>query len=188
MSQAASIPYISPEDYLSAELRTDEKWEYRDGEVWCMGGASAEHVDINMNLIALLHAHLKGGPCKVRANDTRIKIETAHHLSYFYPDLIVTCAPQERGSAYTRSPRVIVEILSPSTEARDRSFKFSDYTSLESLQEYVLVDSRRRAAWVHRRGEGWKAHEVPAEGQLSLTSIDFACPLPLLYEDVELPA
>lgn len=184
MSLLAQIPYISPEDYLEGEAQSDIKHEYRFGQIWAMGGASANHSAISINLIAALKSHLRGKGCRVMGSDTRV--EAQDHSIYYYPDLVITCVPQPPMSLYAKDPKIVVEILSRSTESRDRTTKFADYAAIPSLEEYVLVDSRTRAAWVHRKAQGWEAEVIPTEGNLSLQSIDFECSMDEIYEDVDL--
>ena len=106
--------------------------------------------------------------------------------AFFYPDVFVTCDARDAAEPlFKRHARVIIEVLSESTEGYDRGTKFGDYRRLDSLDEYVLIDSRSRACEIfRRRPEGWLLDPVPEDGRLALHSIGFECPLDALYEDV----
>ncbi|MEM9510531.1 MAG: Uma2 family endonuclease, partial [Cyanobacteria bacterium P01_E01_bin.35] len=128
---------LTPEAYLQLEVDSDIKHEYIDGEIYAMGGATDTHVTIALNLAVLLRNHLRNSDCRVYISDMKVKIETKNR--FFYPDVMVTCEPQDReNTTYKQFPRLIIEVLSDSTEAFDRGDKFADYQSLSSLQEYVL--------------------------------------------------
>ncbi len=107
---------------------------------------------------------------------------------FYYPDVMVTCAQQDQETpAYKKFPCLIVEVLSDSTEAFDRGDKFADYQQLESLQEYVLVNTKRQRVECFRRdGEGlWMLQSYSSEQQsCQLKSVDFEVAMEALYEDV----
>ena len=184
MSNLAESLGVSLEDYLAGEEHSDIKHEYVAGEVFAMAGASEEHVTIALNLAALLRAHVRGGPCRVYIADMKLRVETAD--SVFYPDIFVTCAAADSTERLLkREPTLIVEVLSESTEAYDRGAKFAHYRGLESLREYVLIDSRRRAIEVFRRQDsGWLLCPLAPDEPLVLESLDFTCGQDAVYEDV----
>jgi Uma2 family endonuclease len=152
-----------------------------------MAGASEEHATITLNVAALLRAHVRGSPCRVYASDMKLRV--AVRESYLYPDVFVTCHPADPAEPVAkRHARVIIEVLSESTEAYDRGGTFAAYRDLDTLEEYVLIDSRQRACEVfRRRPEGWLLDPLPADGRLALTSIGFECSLDEVYEDVRFP-
>ena len=137
--------YLTPEEYLVLERKAipdaeTVRSEYLDGEIIAMFGASFTHNLITGNIFAELHTCLRGSGCVVFANEMRVSIPTAE--SYFYPDVGVVCEePRFEDDVFDTllNPIVIVEVLSPSTEAYDRGDKFAHYRQLQSLQEYVLV-------------------------------------------------
>ena len=181
------IPF-SPEDYLAWEHEQPFRNEYVDGEVFAMSGASDAHGTAAGNLFAGLHAHLRGSPCKTFIADMKVHVEAAN--SFFYPDILVTCDPRDRApeaSHVKRHPLLIVEVLSPSTEAYDRGNKFAAYRRLESLQEYVLVSIDERRIEVFRRdGTGhWVLYPFALDEDLALASIDFRCPAAEVFEGIE---
>lgn len=177
---------VSPEDYLEAERSNPIKHEYRNGQVYAMAGGSDAHVRISINLVSALNAHLRGSGCLVYSSDMKVQIEGLN--LYYYPDALVTCDPRDRTSRYfKRHPKLIVEVLSPTTEAFDRGDKFDDYQSLESLEEYVLISqSRMRVECFRRNAEGLWVRYVYREGQnIDLASLDFQCEIADLYENVD---
>jgi Uma2 family endonuclease len=186
MSNLALPSFITVDDYLAGEAESPIKHEYIDGEVFAMGGASDAHVTIAGNVFSLLRAHLRGGPCRVYITDMKLRVERAN--AFFYPDVLVTCAAADAAEPdFKRAPTVIIEVLSKSTEGYDRGDKFARYRLLDSLQEYVLIDSRRRAIEVFsRHADGWLLQPVTEAGPLKLQTVDFACTMDEVYEDVTL--
>ncbi len=187
MSTPALVRPVAIEDYLAGEAVSPIRHEYVAGEVFAMAGATEEHATIAGNLFALLRAHVRGGPCRVYIADMKLRLETAN--AFYYPDVFVTCDPADAAEPLAKHrPRVICEVLSESSEAYDRGGKFAAYRMIESLSEYLLIDSRRRAVEVFRRQpDGWLLAPVPPDGRLELASIAFDCAVDALYEDVEFP-
>lgn len=184
MSTPAREMRITPEDYLAGEAVSAVKQEYVAGEVFAMAGASEAHVTIAGNVFAMLRAHVRGSPCRVYIADMKLRVEQAD--CYFYPDVFVTCDPADSAEriAKTRA-RVVVEVLSESTEGYDRGVKFAAYRTLDSLDELVLIDPRSRSVEVYRRcPEGWLLHPLVDDDALALESIGFDCTLDDIYEDV----
>ena len=190
MSNLAEVPFITVDDYLAGEAVSPFKHEYVDGEVFAMAGASEEHVTIAGNIFAMLRAHVRGSPCRVYMADMKLRVEWAS--AFFYPDCFVTCDSGDASEQYAkRHARVVIEVLSESTEAYDRGAKFGSYRQLPSLEEYVLIDSRSRTVEVFRRHpEGWILQPVPDDGRLTLATLGFECTVDAIYEDVHftLPA
>jgi Uma2 family endonuclease len=140
-------PYYTVEEYLEMDRNSDEKLEYVDGEIVAMTGASDAHAIITMNIGRVLGNQLLETNCIVRSSDMRIHIPTQN--KYRYPDLTVTCDEAEFVDTKPESllnPTVIVEVLSPSTQATDRGPKVDEYQNVPSLQAYVLVAQDR--PWV----------------------------------------
>ena len=178
--------YISPEDYLAGERVSPIKHEYRDGEVYAMVGAKNPHVIIAINLATLLRSHLRGTGCFPFVSDTKVRIETTN--SYYYPDIAVSCDERDTRSLEDciRFPVLIIEILSPSTEAFDRGEKFADYRTLESLQEYVLIRQDRISVECYRRNSQgrWELYSYTEGQDIELASVNFNGAIAALYEDV----
>jgi Uma2 family endonuclease len=176
---------ISPEDYLAEEELSQIKHEYTDGQVYAMAGASDAHVTIAGNLFALLRNHLRGTGCRVYMADMKAQIDTAN--VFYYPDIMVTCDVRDKTlQNYKKYPCLIVEVLSPSTEALDRGDKFADYQKLATLQEYVLISQKRqRLECFRRNAEGfWLLQFYFPGSAIHLSSIDFRISMDALYEDV----
>lgn len=177
--------YISPEDYLAGEETSPIKHEYIDGQVYAMAGASDAHVTIAGNLFTLLRNHVRGRGCRVYMSDMKAQIDTAN--IYYYPDVMVTCDPMDKKfTNHKKYPCLIVEVLSPKTEAFDRGDKFADYQQLETLQEYILINQKRqRIDCFRRNNEGlWVLQFYHSGSEIHLTSIDFRTHIEALYEDV----
>ena len=178
--------YLTPEEYLQLEDASNIKHEYIDGQVFAMAGASDPHVTIALNIATLLRSHVRGSGCRVYIADMKARIESLNR--FYYPDVMVTCDPRDREtSTYKCFPSLIVEVLSDSTEAFDRGDKFVDYQELESLREYVLINTKRQRVECFRRNEQglWVLQSyTPQQTTFRLDSIDFESTLEALYEDV----
>ena len=180
---------LSVADYLQFEAESTVKHEYRAGDVYAMAGATDAHNTIALNLAVMLRNHVRGNGCRVYMSDMKARIERSN--CFYYPDLLVTCDPRDQETAtYKHFPKLIVEVLSPSTEAFDRGDKFADYQTLESLEEYVLIStSRQRVDCFRRSPEGvWTLQfYLPSAAVLPLRSVGLEVQLSDLYEDVMLP-
>jgi Uma2 family endonuclease len=140
----ASQRLLSPQEYLARERSAEVRSEYFRGEMFAMAGASWEHTLIKDNLARLTGNQLDGGPCRVLTSDLRVKVSATG--LYTYPDMVVVCdAPQFEDDVLDTllNPRIIVEVLSDSTERYDRGAKFAQYRQLPSVEEYVLVAQDR---------------------------------------------
>jgi Uma2 family endonuclease len=179
---------FGPDDYLAWEQEQPFRNEYVDGEVFAMSGASDAHATVALNIAASLRSELRGTPCKPFMADMKVQVEAAN--CFFYPDILVTCDPRDRGpeaSHVKQHPVLVIEVLSPSTEAYDRGNKFAAYRLLPSLKEYVLVSIEVRRIEVFRRDDTghWVLYPFAADETLALASVDFRCPLAELFEGVE---
>ena len=186
---------LTPEEYLVLERKAipdaeTVRSEYLDGEFIAMSGASFTHNLITGNIFAELHTRLKGSGCVVFANEMRVSIPSVK--SYFYPDVGVVCEePRFEDDVFDTllNPIVIVEVLSPSTEAYDRGDKFAHYRQLQSLQEYILVSQDKvRVEHYVRHATQWILTDFQElEQQLPLTSIQCEPRLQEIYERVPFP-
>ena len=179
---------LSVAEYLQMERISLVKHEYINGAVYAMAGANDAHVTIALNMAALLRNHIRGSGCRVYITDMKVRLETPN--CFYYPDIMVTCNSHDReNSTYKCFPKLIVEVLSASTEAFDRGDKFADYQTLTSLEEYVLVNTRHQRVECFRRyGDGmWILQSYTPESKyFTLQSVEFTATLAELYEDVEL--
>ncbi len=183
---ASPQPYLTPEAYLQAETHSPTKHEYIDGDIYAMAGANEADVTIALNLASLLRSHVRGSDCRVYIADMKAYLEQANR--FYYPDILVTCDPRDQNtSTYKRFPKLIVEVLSDSTEAFDRGDKFADYQTLDSLQEYVLINTKRPRIECFRRDSAglWVLQSyTDQQTNFRLASIDFEGTIATLYEDV----
>ena len=187
MTFSQPYPYLSPEEYLETEKSSLIKHEYIQGQIYAMAGASDAHVTITANLVALLRNHIRGSGCRIYVADMKVRIESLD--VFYYPDIMVTCDERDTNFEYFKGyPSLIIEVLSPSTEALDRGDKFSDYQELETLQEYVLISqNRQRVDCFRRNSEGrWELYSYRVNQELQFTSVSFCCSLNDVYEDVSL--
>ena len=188
-SVAATDTYIIPETYIALERKAKVKSEYIHGEILAMSGASLAHTLITLDIATELNIQLRGSPCKVITNDMRVR--TGPKGPYFYPDVVVFCGtPQFEDNVFDTllNPVLIVEVLSPSTEAYDRGEKFAHYQELTSLREYILVSQDRIHVEHYRLMETqWvqKAFHAP-EDVLTLDAIECKLPLRDIYARVTL--
>jgi Uma2 family endonuclease len=180
---------LSPQEYLILEEKSDIKHEYRRGQAYAMAGTTDRHNVILGNVFVLLRTHLRGSGCQTYFTD--IKAEIPQDSDYYYPDLMVTCNPQDSETAtYKRFPKLIIEILSASTEAFDRGDKFSDYQTIMSLEEYVLINTKHQRVEVFRRAAGglWILQtyrlDDSGDGSFEFKSIGFTGAIADLYDDI----
>jgi Uma2 family endonuclease len=184
-------PYLSPEDYLALERSAEFKSEYFDGEIFAMTGASESHNLIVINTIRELSIQLKKRPCKVYANDMRVRVSPTGLITY--PDVMVVCGQAQFDDSHLDTllnPTLIVEVLSDSTEAYDRGRKFEHYRKLESLTEYVLITQHRPHVESYRRqpDQRWVLAESDGlDSSLPLDAIDCELVLAEIYDKVEFP-
>jgi Uma2 family endonuclease len=180
-------PYLTPEDYLNQEEKSLIKHEYINGEAYGMAGTTDNHNIIAGNLYTLIRNHLRGTDCRVFFADIKARLEKRN--CFYYPDVLVTCDPQDRETpTYKRFPQLIIEVLSESTESFDRGDKFNDYQTLDSLQEYVLVNSQHQRIEIFRRYEPKRWFYVSHnEGTVCLESLSLTINISAIYEDVDLP-
>jgi Uma2 family endonuclease len=151
--------YLTAEEYLALERAARDKSEYLDGQMVAMPGASYAHNLITANFIYAIRTQLRGSPCKVLGGDMRILAPVTG--LYTYPDVIVLRGEPDLTDKYfdtLTNPTVIIEVLSPSTEAYDRGKKFQQYRTVDSLREYLLVSQDRPSVEQFIRqdnGEQW---------------------------------
>lgn len=191
MSAVLTKTHCSAEDYLKQERSSSYKSEFVDGEVYAMTGASRKHNLIAVNIAGELRNQLKNRPCEAYVNDMRVKAAEAR--SYHYPDIVVVCGvPQFEDEQVDTllNPTLLIEVLSPSTEAYDRGSKFAHYRKIASLREYLLVaqDQPNIERYVRQGEAAWVLTEAEGlEASMSLESVDCTLSLREVYDKV-LPA
>ncbi len=177
--------YMTPEEYLEWEEKQPLKYEYMDGEVYAMTGGTIPHNTIALNLACMLKKNLKTKGGKVLIAGA--KVQLSEQGPYHYPDVVVSCDERDKKAfKFLQYPCLIIEVLSPSTEAFDRGKKFRNYRQLETLKEYVLVSADQQLIECFRINDKgvWELYSFSENEELRLESIDFNCPVELIYEDV----
>ena len=186
MIALANFQFLTPEEYLELETQSSIKHEYIDGEVCAMAGTTDAHNTIALNLAFLIRNHIRGTGCSIYFADLKVRLEKRN--CFYYPDLLVTCNPQDQETpTHKRFPKLIVEVLSDSTEAFDRGDKFNDYQTLESLEEYILVNTKYQRVEIFRRSPqtGWLFQTyTPTNTTFFLHTLDLAISFTDLYEDI----
>lgn len=187
MSTVLKKTHYTTEDYLSLERNAPYKSECHDGEIYAMTGASRQHNLIVFNIARELGLQLKNRPCEAYVNDMRVKAVTAR--SYHYPDITVVCGTPQFEDAHVDTllnPTVLIEVLSPSTEAYDRGGKFAHYRKIASLCEYLLVTQDQPSIERYlRQGDIWMLSEtIELDATVSLESIGCTLSLREVYDKV----
>ncbi len=185
MTAALRPRYLFSEYLEIEEMSRDVRHEYVAGEIYAMAGGTVEHAGLASAFTAVLFDHLRGGPCRPYGADLRLRIRAVDVATY--ADVVVLCEPIERdpdSPTHVTNPRVVVEVLSPTTERYDREQKRLYYQQMPSLSEYVLVAQDRRRVEVWRReGDGWR-HSAHGHGErIPLPSIQLDVDVDALYAD-----
>ncbi len=195
-SQANDGLYMTVEQYLALDESSDAKYEFLDGYVFMlrppssdyddqavnMAGGSIAHAAICARMALVLGNALANSPYIVYTSDARMQLA---ERQYLYPDLVVACG--EQSGTMLVNPSVIIEVLSPTTEKRDRGAKFKTYKTLPSVQEYMLIGSEDRAIEVHRReGHFWKEQHYYEGDLIELKSLGISFPFDEVYRRIRL--
>ena len=189
MGNAAIRPAMSAQDFLNWDETQTIRHEFVDGEVFAMAGAEDWHLTVTLNIAMALRQHLAGTSCRTLMLDTKLQVARAN--SYFYPDVLVTCDAADHASRLIKSnPKLVVEVLSPSTAAYDRGDKFAHYRLIDALQEYVVVDIDSRRTDIHRKGADglWVLHPFEAGQAVHLSSVALDISAEQLFAEVDPPA
>jgi Uma2 family endonuclease len=185
---AHAQPFMTVDEYMKFEEQSSFRHEYVNGVVHAMSGPSLAHVRITGKLFVALETHLRGSPCEPFATDAKLRIRSEADEIIYYPDVVVACNRDEWGTNYVCNPKLVVEILSPSTEHIDRREKAMTYRRVVSIEEYVLLEQDEHKVIVHRRAENWKPHMYTGpQAVAEFRSIGISVPLAQIYE-VTLPA
>jgi Uma2 family endonuclease len=185
--EAARVLPLSVADYLAFEETSDVRHEYIGGAIHSMSGGSERHSTIAGNIFANLRTNLRGGPCRVYAENFKVRLEAGREDIFYYPDVVVSCHKADIEKYFLRLPTLIVEVLSPSTETTDRREKKLNYLQVPTLHEYVLVAQDRREVTIFRRATGWVGEIFTAsESLVEFRSIQQGVTLAEIYEDVAL--
>ncbi|HEY9751551.1 MAG TPA: Uma2 family endonuclease [Coleofasciculaceae cyanobacterium] len=187
MTVSKSHAYFTPEEYLEIERISPIKHEYLQGQLVAMAGASKAHVIITGNLSALLVNYLRETGCIAYA--TGMKVRLPDLKTFYYADLAVTCDDRDRDSTedFILHPKLIVEVLSDSTEAFDRGDKFNDYKAISELEEYVLIHQNQVLVERFQRKSDklWLPQIYKAGDTIEFASIGLTCAIEDLYENIK---
>lgn len=184
--QHATVAWYAETDYLVNEATASDKHEYVAGEVFAMAGASKRHGTLAGNAFIALRLALRGRPCAVFMADMKVRVHA--DSAYYYPDVVATCDPSDLSpdapKDFLQAPKLVIEVLSDSTEPVDRREKLLSYRRLPSLIEYVLIDQNK--AWVEvfrRTPAGWTQDIYEAGETVQLASVGVDMPMADLYAD-----
>jgi Uma2 family endonuclease len=186
-------PQFTPAEYLEWEEQQEFRHEYVDGEVCAMTGGTLNHSEIAENFTSILKNHLQGSGFRVLNSDAKVQILESN--SYLYPDLSVTCDDLDRrATKFISYPCLIVEVLSPTTEAYDRGDKFALYRRSTTLQDYVLVSTNAMRVDLYQRNDSlsetrsergrWEILSYDAGDSIELPSVNLSVPVEQVYEDI----
>ena len=192
MGLPAQETYMTVEEYLAFEQQSPTRYEYVDGSIYAMTGASKNHARLSGNIASRLHAFLEGKSCESYQTEVKVK---ASATRYYYPDVAVTCeaAAEDPEDPYLIvQPILLVEVLSPSTQRTDKVEKFNTYLQIPGLLEYVIVAQEEMKVEIYRHrkaGDPWQG-EVFTEltEQITFESIGLSLTLADIYRRVTFPA
>lgn len=185
-----SVTKLTEEQYLAMERAAEFKSEYFDGEMFAMSGASMQHGRLQRNLIVEITNALRGKQCEVFGSDLRVRVSGK---MYTYPDLIVVCGKPilaDDEHDVLLNPAVIFEVLSPTPEKYDRGLKLQNYRTVQTLQEYILVDQNqiRIEQYTRQDNRVWTLRDYQSPDEtVTLASIAVSLSLDKIYDRVELP-
>ena len=180
MSTVCKLETLSIDEYLANELKSDVRHEFINGQIYAMVGASNIHNLIAGSLFASLRSHLNP-PCHVYTSDMKVRVDN----DFYYPGLSVSCEPVTDIAYYLETPVLIVEVLSPTTEGRDRVEKSLAYRRLSSLKEYVLVSQDKVQVEVLRRATGgWEIETFSVGDNVRFDAVNMAVAIDRISEDV----
>ncbi|MGF1613978.1 MAG: Uma2 family endonuclease [Gammaproteobacteria bacterium] len=186
MSYPANAERMSAEEFLEWEERQSEKHEFIRGETFAMVGVTRQHATVAGNVFRFLGNQLEGTRCRSYMADMKLKLEAAD--AFFYPDVFVTCSEADhQAERYMTEPRLIVEVLSESTEAYDRGEKFEKYRQFPSLLEYALINPAKHKAEIFRRDatNHWVLYEYGGDEVVLFASLELTIESAVLYENVD---
>ncbi len=183
----ASRPFVSVDDYLSGEPHSEMRHEYIDGQVYAMTGASRAHGLIVNALAYALTPGARRKQCQLFTSDMKVRLKVGGKTLFYYPDLVLSCDPDDREPYFSRSPCLIIEVLSESTARIDRREKLLAYQTLPSLMAYWLVEQDALRVETYRRANDWQV-QYHEQGDINVDCLDQTVLLADIYQDVSAPA
>lgn len=185
---ALANQHLSVEDYLVGECDGLVRHEYIDGEVHAMSGASRAHGNIVSALVYALKPHARRQGCQLFSSDMKVKLILSGKTIFYYPDLVISCGPDDNDPYFCTQPKLIVEVISASTARTDRREKLLSYIRIDSLVDYLIVEQASRTVEIYRRRNDWLPETVEGEGVVRLDSLDCTITLDDIYADLALLA
>jgi Uma2 family endonuclease len=182
-------PSMSAPEYFAWEAEQTERHDYYHGEVFAMAGGSDAHNTATGNAFVAIKSHLRGTPCRVFMSDMRL--ELAHNSHYSYPDVFVTCDPRDataEASHLKKYPKLVVEVLSPTTSEYDQGRKFEQYRKIAGLDEVLFIDPERRSIELYQRTQQehqWLLTAAPEGGNVHLRSVDMDLSMATVFEGID---
>ena len=177
-------PTMTPAEFLDWEERQEGCWEFDGIRPVAMNGGTVAHTLIEGNLTAVLVAALRGTRCRRYGPGLKLQIGD----KYRYPDSLVACGSDALTARSTSDPVVVFEILSPSTERNDRTVKVQEYTSLSSVERYVMLEQDQAFATVISRiPTGWRIETFVRDGTLLMPEIGITVPMAEIYDGLDFP-
>ena len=177
--------YITPQEYLEWGTKQPTKYEYIDGQIIAMTGGTIPHNEIAVNLTTALKNHLRGRSCKVLMADA--KVEISEQEPFYYLDVMVSCDERDKKAIkMIKYACLIIQVLSPGTEAFDRRKKIQSYRRISTLKEYILVSADQIMFECFRLNEKgvWELYSYLEGDNFEFKSVNFGSPIDLIYEDV----
>ncbi len=179
--------FISEDEYFAMEKNSQNKLEFKNGQIYAMAGGSFAHGQITGNLNLTFKSHLKGSPCTSSQDTLKVKKTQNQDDDRFYylPDVLVACGKHTPQTQFAQEVVLIVEVLAPSTRDRDLSEKFYDYQKIDTLQEYVVIEQDSMCVDIYRRQDNWEGTKYLQGSIVEFKSIELTLPIEDIYEDIE---
>jgi Uma2 family endonuclease len=180
---AVQPPFMTVDEYLEFEEKSPVRHEYVNGAIYAMSGVSVAHARIARELVLAVGGHLRGGPCELFSTDLKLHIRSDTDEVFYYPDMMVACQRDDWGKNFVRNPKLVAEILSPSTQHIDRREKAMTYRRIASLEEYVLLAQDDHKVIVQSRADNWWPRSYSGPGAtVEFRSIGLSVSLAQIYE------
>ncbi len=172
---------LTPEEYLAGEPSSEVKHELVDGHAYAMAGASANHERISVNVLSEFRNHLKTSSCEPFSSDMKVRVRD----NFYYPDVLVECNFDESEPYFTKTPVIIVEVISKSTRKTDEQTKRIEYINMPSLQEYVIIEQDYVDVAVFRKSDSWQPTHYFLGEEVQFESIDLSLSVEEIYHRVQ---
>lgn len=183
---AKKVPRMTFDDWLEFEEHSAVRHEFVDGELYAMNGGTDWQNYVAGNFYLALRSHLRGSECQVFLSDMKLRAEVRDNG--YYPDVLVSCDASDRARQFRKSPILLIEVASPSTQRNDKSQKKRDYETIPSLAEYVIAQSETAKVEIFRRKNAWQTEEFYLGDKFTLECIDLEFDMADVYEDVDFVA